>query len=52
MTLKRIEINYGTYTLIKFVEVKDEEVKPNDEKAKEVERQEIGKASDKKKQKG
>jgi len=52
MSLKRIEIDYGTYKLIKFVEVKDEEVKQTDEKTKEVERQEIGKASDKKKQKG
>jgi len=52
MALKRVEINYGTYTLIKFVEVKDEEVKQTDEKAKEVERQEDGKASNKTKQKG
>ena len=52
MSLKRIEIDYGTYKLIKFVEVKDEEVKQVNEKAKEVEGQEIGKASEKKKQKG
>ena len=51
MALKRIEIDYGNYKLIKVVEVNDEEVKQNDEKAKEVERQESGKASDKKKQK-
>jgi len=52
MSLKRIEIDYGNYKLIKFVEVKDEEVNQVNEKAKEVERQESGKASDKKKQKG
>ncbi|DAD54647.1 TPA: hypothetical protein [Aquificae Joseph's Coat Spring virus] len=51
MTLKRVEIDYGNYKLIKFVEVSDTEVKQNDEKAKEVERQEIGKASNKTKQK-
>jgi len=52
MSLKRIEIDYGTYKLIKFVEVKDKEVNQANEKTKEVERQESGKASDKKKQKG
>jgi hypothetical protein len=52
MALKRIEIDYGTYKLIKFVEVKDEEVKQENEKAQKVEGQEIGKASNKKKQKG
>jgi len=51
MALKRVEIDYGTYKLIKFVEVKDEEVKQENEKTKEVEGQEIGKASNKTKQK-
>ncbi len=52
MAFKRIEIDYGNYKLIKFIEVKDEEVKQDNEKDKEVERQEIGKASNKTKQKG
>jgi hypothetical protein len=52
MALKRVEIDYGTYKLIKFVEIPDTEVKQSNEKAKEVERQENGKASNKTKQKG
>jgi len=52
MALKRIEIDYGSYKLIKFVEVNDTEVKQTDEKAKEVERQEDRKASNKTKPKG
>jgi len=52
MALKRIEINYGSYTLIKFVEVGDDEIKSPTEPNKEVEKPENKKVGDKKKQKG